>query len=93
MSTCTDTFGSINLEFFSVALDMAYHNNRILKIINSFDRYRLLLAKDGQWGGVLPDGSITGMIGMVARHEVHFAINEITITGQLRSFREPERNP
>ncbi|ROT83246.1 hypothetical protein C7M84_023582 [Penaeus vannamei] len=43
--------------------------------------YRLLLAKDGQWGGVLPDGSITGMIGMVARHEVHFAINEITITG------------
>ncbi|XP_042857155.1 glutamate receptor ionotropic, delta-2-like [Penaeus japonicus] len=43
--------------------------------------YELLLAEDGQWGGVLPDGSITGMIGMVARHEVHFAINEITITG------------
>lgn len=47
----------------------------------SFTRYQLLLAEDGQWGGVLPDGSITGMIGMVARHEVHFAINEITITG------------
>ena len=37
---------------------------------------------DGQWGGVLPDGTITGMIGMSARRETHFALNEITITGE-----------
>ncbi|XP_069995050.1 probable glutamate receptor [Penaeus vannamei] len=43
--------------------------------------YELLLAEDGQWGGVLPNGTVTGMVGMVARREVHFAINEITITG------------
>ncbi|KAF2350703.1 Ionotropic glutamate receptor L-glutamate and glycine-binding domain, partial [Trinorchestia longiramus] len=35
---------------------------------------------DGQWGSPLSDGSVTGMIGMVARQEAHMAIDEITIT-------------
>nr|XP_027228470.1 glutamate receptor ionotropic, delta-1-like [Penaeus vannamei] len=42
--------------------------------------YKLLVADS--WGGPQPDGrSITGMIGMVARREVEFAVDEITITG------------
>ncbi|XP_047497774.1 probable glutamate receptor [Penaeus chinensis] len=43
--------------------------------------YRLTEPEDRQWGGPQPDGSVTGMIGQVARHEAHLAINEITITG------------
>ncbi len=38
-------------------------------------------AVDGQWGEVFPNGSVTGMIGVVARREADFAVNEITITG------------
>ncbi|XP_069995052.1 glutamate receptor ionotropic, delta-2-like [Penaeus vannamei] len=40
--------------------------------------YKLLLADS--WGGLHPDGSATGMLGMVARRDVEFAISEITIT-------------
>ncbi|KAA0201794.1 Ionotropic receptor 185 [Hyalella azteca] len=43
---------------------------------------RIVTPVDGQWGGRLPNGSWTGMIGMVERREVHFAIGEITITGE-----------
>ncbi|XP_076069236.1 glutamate receptor ionotropic, kainate 1-like [Oratosquilla oratoria] len=42
--------------------------------------YRLVEPPDGQWGYPSPDGTISGMIGMAARHEVHFALSEITIT-------------
>lgn len=34
------------------------------------------------WGGVLENGTATGMIGLVARHEATYAINEITILGK-----------
>lgn len=37
---------------------------------------------DGQWGAVLEDGTVTGMVGMVARHEAHMAITAITATGR-----------
>ncbi|XP_066976336.1 glutamate receptor ionotropic, delta-2-like [Macrobrachium rosenbergii] len=43
--------------------------------------YRVIKPADGKWGGPLPDGTITGMIGEVARRNAHFAICEITITG------------
>ena len=36
---------------------------------------------DKEWGNVQDDGNITGMIGMVARREAHYAIDEITIIG------------
>lgn len=42
--------------------------------------YQLVLAEDRQWGGVQENGSVTGMIGLVARHQANLAINEITIT-------------
>ncbi|XP_069171820.1 probable glutamate receptor isoform X1 [Procambarus clarkii] len=43
--------------------------------------YKVKLDPKGQWGGPQPDGSVIGMIGMVARREADLAINEITITG------------
>ncbi|XP_045104339.1 glutamate receptor ionotropic, kainate 3-like [Portunus trituberculatus] len=42
--------------------------------------YQLVVPRDRAWGGPQPDGSVTGLIGMVARHEAHVAICEITIT-------------
>nr|XP_045610743.1 glutamate receptor ionotropic, delta-1-like [Procambarus clarkii] len=42
--------------------------------------YRVVSPADGQWGGPLPDGSVSGVIGQVARRESHLAICEITIT-------------
>ncbi|XP_068228807.1 glutamate receptor ionotropic, delta-2-like [Palaemon carinicauda] len=42
--------------------------------------YRVVTPDDGGWGGPLPNGTVTGMIGMVARREAHFAITDITIT-------------
>ncbi|KAK7073807.1 hypothetical protein SK128_013578 [Halocaridina rubra] len=44
--------------------------------------FRVELTPDGLWGGVLKDGSVTGMVGVVHRHEAHLAINEFTITDQ-----------
>ncbi|XP_064120697.1 glutamate receptor ionotropic, delta-2-like [Macrobrachium nipponense] len=43
--------------------------------------YRVIKPADGKYGGPLPDGTITGMIGEVARRNAHIAICEITITG------------
>ncbi|XP_047736185.1 glutamate receptor ionotropic, delta-1-like [Hyalella azteca] len=43
---------------------------------------RIVTPVDGQWGRRLPNGSWTGMIGMVERREAHFAIDQITITGE-----------
>ncbi|CAL4088970.1 unnamed protein product, partial [Meganyctiphanes norvegica] len=41
----------------------------------------LVAPADGKWGGVEADGSISGLIGMVARHEARVALCEITVTG------------
>ncbi|KAK7085913.1 hypothetical protein SK128_018158 [Halocaridina rubra] len=43
--------------------------------------WRVETPRDGKWGGPLPDGTVSGMIGEIARREGHFAICEITITG------------
>ncbi|KAK7073608.1 hypothetical protein SK128_017723, partial [Halocaridina rubra] len=40
---------------------------------------RVKLTPDGQWGNLHEDGTVTGMIGVVHRHEAHMAMNEITI--------------
>ncbi|XP_068228604.1 probable glutamate receptor [Palaemon carinicauda] len=42
--------------------------------------YRMVTPEDGKWGGPLPNGSVVGMIGDVAKRIAHFAICEITIT-------------
>ncbi|XP_071542916.1 glutamate receptor ionotropic, delta-2-like, partial [Panulirus ornatus] len=44
--------------------------------------YRTVVPEDRAWGGPREDGSVTGLIGMVARHEAQVAICEITITDQ-----------
>ncbi|KAK3891554.1 hypothetical protein Pcinc_004554 [Petrolisthes cinctipes] len=41
--------------------------------------YSVVVPEDGQWGKVLDNGTVTGMIGMVASHRAQLAINEITI--------------
>lgn len=45
-------------------------------------RHRVLSPLDNQWGGVHPNGTVTGLIGLVARREAHIAICEITITSK-----------
>ncbi|KAG7170324.1 Glutamate receptor ionotropic, delta-2-like 21, partial [Homarus americanus] len=47
--------------------------------------YRVVVQEDGQWGGSQPDGTVTGMIGVVARQEAHLAIDEITITAARKT--------
>ncbi|KAK7076309.1 hypothetical protein SK128_001033 [Halocaridina rubra] len=42
--------------------------------------WRVERPRDGKWGGPLPDGTVSGMIGEVSRREAHLAICEITIT-------------
>ncbi|KAK4328126.1 hypothetical protein Pmani_001447 [Petrolisthes manimaculis] len=42
--------------------------------------YRVQEPSDRRWGGPEADGTVSGMIGEVASHRAHFAINEITIT-------------
>ncbi|XP_066984734.1 glutamate receptor ionotropic, delta-2-like [Macrobrachium rosenbergii] len=42
--------------------------------------FRLVEPPDGKWGGPLPDGTVVGMIGVVARREAHFAMCEISVT-------------
>ncbi|XP_068210624.1 glutamate receptor ionotropic, delta-2-like [Palaemon carinicauda] len=42
--------------------------------------YSMMTPADGQWGGPLPNGSVTGLIGDVYRREAHFAMTSITIT-------------
>ncbi|XP_068204604.1 probable glutamate receptor [Palaemon carinicauda] len=41
--------------------------------------YRLVAPKDSTWGFPQPDGTVSGMIGMVARREAAFAICSISI--------------
>nr|XP_053630413.1 glutamate receptor ionotropic, delta-2-like [Cherax quadricarinatus] len=55
---------------------------QIMNTLGSFLNftYRVVSPADGQWGGPLPDGTVSGLIGQVARREVHIAICEITIT-------------
>ncbi|XP_066983160.1 glutamate receptor ionotropic, delta-2-like [Macrobrachium rosenbergii] len=41
--------------------------------------YRVVRPSDGAWGYPQPDGTVTGMIGMVSRREAHLAITIIAI--------------
>ncbi|KAF2349296.1 Ionotropic glutamate receptor L-glutamate and glycine-binding domain [Trinorchestia longiramus] len=47
---------------------------------------QVVTPSDGEWGKKLPNGSWSGIIGMVTRREVNFAINEITSTGVSESL-------
>ncbi|XP_068229755.1 uncharacterized protein [Palaemon carinicauda] len=56
-----------------------------VNILNALSRklnfsYQVEVPPDRAWGGPQKDGSVTGLIGVVARQESHFAICEITIT-------------
>lgn len=45
-------------------------------------RYRVEVPADKQWGTVRENGTVTGMVGEVAKRRTYFAIDEITITGK-----------
>ncbi|KAK3863639.1 hypothetical protein Pcinc_030602 [Petrolisthes cinctipes] len=47
--------------------------------------FRLVRPPDGKWGSPQPDGTITGLIGQVARHEAQLALCELTITSSRES--------
>ncbi|XP_071524261.1 glutamate receptor ionotropic, delta-2-like [Panulirus ornatus] len=62
------------------------HSGIDVNIMNVLGRhlnftYGVVEPIDRRWGGPEADGSVSGMVGMVARHEAHIAIDEITITG------------
>lgn len=40
-----------------------------------------MIPADRQWGRVLDNGTVTGMVGLVARHEANMAANDITLSG------------
>ncbi|XP_068205608.1 glutamate receptor ionotropic, delta-2-like [Palaemon carinicauda] len=42
--------------------------------------FQAFLPKDQLWGNLLPDGSVTGIIGMVARREAHVAISALAMS-------------
>ncbi|KAK7063205.1 hypothetical protein SK128_012462 [Halocaridina rubra] len=42
--------------------------------------YRVKTPPDGSYGNILPNGSATGLIGMVARGEANFALSVLTVT-------------
>ncbi|XP_064120655.1 glutamate receptor ionotropic, delta-1-like [Macrobrachium nipponense] len=42
--------------------------------------YKIVRPADGMWGNPLPNGTVTGIIGMVARHEASFAICAVAVS-------------
>ncbi|XP_042224799.1 glutamate receptor ionotropic, delta-2-like isoform X2 [Homarus americanus] len=68
---------------FSLAVRKDHRYQLFTSFVDSDNNiaYELVDTLDGQWGGVMDNGTVTGMIGLVARHEAHLAINEITISG------------
>ncbi|XP_063852040.1 glutamate receptor ionotropic, delta-1-like [Scylla paramamosain] len=56
-----------------------------LQVINTLSQslnftYHLIRPPDGKWGGPHPDGSVTGLVGQVHRHEAHATLCELSIT-------------
>ncbi|CAN8004280.1 unnamed protein product [Ixodes pacificus] len=55
------------------------------KILNSVQEslnftYTVQIPEDRQWGRLLPDGTATGMIGMLVRNEADWAVNPFAQT-------------
>lgn len=51
-------------------------------------RYKVEVPLDQQWGTVLENGTVTGMVGEAAAWRANFAINQITITGKSYLYRK-----
>ncbi len=45
--------------------------------------------KDGAWGSTQPDGTMNGMIGMLARDEADIAIHGFAIVASRAKWAEP----
>ncbi|KAK3891550.1 hypothetical protein Pcinc_004550 [Petrolisthes cinctipes] len=77
-----------NWPFFNLTLgadgSLRPHSGIDVSLLNTMAQYlnftySVVVPEDGQWGKVLDNGTVTGMIGMVASHRAQLAINEITI--------------
>ncbi|XP_068229311.1 probable glutamate receptor [Palaemon carinicauda] len=77
---------------FSISLSKTYPDGRVeieagldfsvLKALSSLFNftYKAVLAPDDTWGNVQPDGSVTGIIGMIAKREVTFGVSVLVQT-------------
>ncbi|XP_023228372.1 probable glutamate receptor [Centruroides sculpturatus] len=59
---------------------------KVLDIMSRYARfnYTMLIPADKQWGTLLPNGSFTGLIGMLSRNETDIALGPLTITYERR---------
>ncbi|KAK4316331.1 hypothetical protein Pmani_012515 [Petrolisthes manimaculis] len=77
-----------NWPFFNLTLgadgSLRPHSGIDVSLLNTMAQhlnftYSVVVPEDGQWGMKLDNGTVTGMVGMVASHRAQLAINEITI--------------
>ncbi|KAF2361563.1 Solute-binding protein family 3/N-terminal domain of MltF [Trinorchestia longiramus] len=58
-------------------------HQQLLDIVSTFfndERFEVVKPPDGQYGGLNPDGTVTGTIGMVARYSANVGIEGLTIS-------------
>ena len=65
------TSGSADKPYNGVMLQLLEYVRQSLNFT-----YEIRRPPDGQWGVVLKNGTVTGMVGMVSRNEVDFALGE-----------------
>ncbi|CAL4081707.1 unnamed protein product, partial [Meganyctiphanes norvegica] len=67
-------------EYIHILAQKASHLlTQLFKVLPNL-HIRLTMPADRKWGGPEADGSISGFIGLVARHEAHVAAGRITMT-------------
>ena len=54
--------------------------------------YEIRQPADGQWGFVNKNGTVTGMVGMVSRNEVDFALGPFALTPERKSVVDYSNN-
>ena len=62
-------------------MDRSVYGLWIFSVTELFFRGRFIFPPDNNWGNPLANGSVTGMIGVIARREAHMAIDMLTVTG------------
>ncbi|KAK4318682.1 hypothetical protein Pmani_010310 [Petrolisthes manimaculis] len=77
-----------NWPFFNLTLGtdglLRPHSGIDVSLLNTMAQhlnftYSVVVPEDGQWGTKLDNGTVTGMVGMVASHRAQLAIDEITV--------------
>ncbi|KAK4321649.1 hypothetical protein Pmani_007564 [Petrolisthes manimaculis] len=66
--------------FLTFLIPYSRHLHIVDTLVPATSRYEIIPPPDGVFGGELPNGSWTGMIGMLQRKEVELALGPFTIT-------------